>query len=231
MKLNELLKQAEIKKNFEPTKLKWTDDFFGSVEKTNEVIDFYLKTEKDLKKEALIDAFRLVLLYSKRQMKDISALEFYYMYEICSGTKTFEDILKTPNLWDVKDTSLVPSIYRTSQTFIFDTDTKASDAQEISHFMEHFLSQMNYSKNWMHEIEFAAMSHKRIIDIQPFEKYNEVMSFLFLNRLLVTCGYPMISLLGDTYENYKSAYFKTRTMTNPDIDSFTKIIAKAVLER
>jgi len=218
MKLNELLNQADEKKKQCNTEGENNFDIDLNSLRVQKIRDFYLKKDKDLTEKSFEKSILLLQKLAKQSLEEISEYEFIQMYQTCSEEELFEDVEQMP----------LQNIYRTKVVYIFDTQVKASDAQEINHFMEHFISQMQYSMKWMHPVEFAAMSHKRILDIQPFLKHNEFLSFLFLNRILISCGYPLTAMLGEDYELYKNAYFATRGMNNPDIDSFTAVIAGCI---
>ena len=215
MKLNEVLKQAEKKKREKGNSYELEKDTILSMKR------FFLEEDLALSEEgveASIQFLTPVLKQGesfKEDRKDVSKEELLSAYELCIGEKKA----------DAFDES---EIYRQKEAYIFHTKTKASDAQEINHFMEHFMSQMHYSKNWMHEIEFAAMSHKRIIDIQPFRQHNTFMAFWLLNRILLSCGYPPVVMTSESFEQYKQAYFATRSMHDPDIDGFIEMIANNI---
>lgn len=101
--------------------------------------------------------------------------------------------------------------------------------EEIPHLMNHFISQMGYSKQLMHPIEYAAMCHKRFMDIQPFQYGNCAIAILLMNLYLINTGYgaaiiPKERL--DEYYNALDAFHKQ----NPDIDTFIELILECVIE-
>lgn len=217
MKLNEILKEVETKK------IEKSNSYALNKETIPSMKEFFMAEDPTLSEEGYEASMQFLISGLrqnkdvKEERKDVSKEELLSAYQLCTdGKKT-----------DVLDES---KIYRQKEAYIFHTQVKASDAEKIEHFMEHFMSQMHYSKNWMHEIEFAAMSHKRIIDIQPFCSHNTFMAFWLLNRILLSCGYPPVVMTMESFESYKQAYFATRSMNNPDIDGFIGMIAKNIRE-
>lgn len=203
MKLSEILKQADQRRNHDTHRAELR------LEDIRKIQAFFLQEDETLHEErmkASLDFLNSCLKQDKNQ-KEISKEELLTAYLFCTKAEQTDTVDEN-------------EVYRKKEHYIFNSTVKASDAQEINHFMDHFMSQMHYSKNWMHEIEFAVMSHKRILDIQPFQKHNTFMAFWLLNRILLSSGYPPMILTQETFEQYKKAYFATRSMHNPDIDGF-----------
>jgi len=103
------------------------------------------------------------------------------------------------------------------------------DAADIPHLMEHFIGQMEYSCHLMHPIEFAAMCHKRIMDIMPFENGSSCVARYLLNVILLKEGYPLTTI----YENQKDEYVKAlraiQRQNDPDIDQYLSFIIQCVI--
>lgn len=114
------------------------------------------------------------------------------------------------------------------------TDTKMGylppSAEDVPRLMEHFINQMDNSKRFMHPIEYAAMCHKRILDIQPFQYGNGIIARLFMNLILVNEGYGIVIIPPTRREDYLNALMASREMNHIDIDTFIKFIAECLIE-
>jgi Fic family protein len=102
--------------------------------------------------------------------------------------------------------------------------------EELAQLMEHFISQMENSKRFMHPIEFAAMCLKRLVDIQPFADGNDFVARLFMNFILVREGYSITLIPPEREEEYRSAIIASQTKLYPEIDPLIKLIAECVVE-
>lgn len=118
--------------------------------------------------------------------------------------------------------------YRTSDLSPTGKGHKPPHAEDIEHFMNHFMGQLETSLGLFHPVEFAAIAYKRFLDLSPFDSHNEETGALFLNVLLSSAGYPVIqnpvSLPG-----YAEAMEKARIMPFPDTDDLTSLIGKEIL--
>jgi Fic family protein len=120
--------------------------------------------------------------------------------------------------------------YRKTQVYIPGTDYLPPKAEEVPHFMEHFMNQMQSSKRLMHPIEFAAICHKRLSDIHPFKEGNGRTARLLMNLILVNAGYGITSIPPALHNEYINALALSQGVYNPDIDGFIKFIAECVIE-
>jgi Fic family protein len=102
--------------------------------------------------------------------------------------------------------------------------------EEVPHFMEHFMNQMQSSRSFMHPIEFAVICHKRLLDIQPFIIGNGIIARLFMNLILVHEGYGITIIPPVLRNEYINTLKMTQRVNNPDIDAFIKIITECVIE-
>ena len=73
------------------------------------------------------------------------------------------------------------------------------------------------------------MAGKRLIDIQPFDAANEETAFLLINLILVSAGYPAISIGNERREAYQQALIVSRK--EYDMEPFSRLIAECVSER
>ena len=139
---------------------------------------------------------------------------------------------------EIKEGNVIQKIQETKDT----KDTKETKGtlsgskqmypmpEELPHFMGHFINQMESSKNLLHPIEFAAICHKRLMDIHPFEEGNGKVARLLMNLILVNAGYPVTSIPPVLHNEYRNALKASQGVNNPDIDGFIKLITECVIE-
>lgn len=120
--------------------------------------------------------------------------------------------------------------YRNIQAHISCTEYLPPRPEELSHLMEHFINQMQSSKGIMHPIEFAAICHKRLVDIHPFIDGNGRTARLLMNLILVNAGYGITSIPPVLRNDYFNALTLSQRVNNPDINSFIEFIAECVIE-
>lgn len=105
---------------------------------------------------------------------------------------------------------------------------KVPKASELDHFMTHFISQMRISRQMFHPIEYAAICHKRLLEICPFEKKNELVADYILDLLLVQGGFlPMDKAQIDRMA-YEAALKKAQHPSMPEIDELIVLIAQNI---
>lgn len=97
-------------------------------------------------------------------------------------------------------------------------------ASELERLMKHFISQLQLSKQMFHPIEYAAICHKRVLELCPFEDKNEEVAFLVLNGLLTQAGYRPIGICGPEKSTYIKVLQGAKHPSHPDIDSFLTFI-------
>ena len=103
------------------------------------------------------------------------------------------------------------------------------EAAEVPRLVGHFISQLQISKQMFHPIEYAAICHKRILELCPFEDKNEELAFLVLNLLLSQAGYPPVIIRLEDRRVYEETLIKAQHPSQPDIDAFFKFIARCVV--
>ena len=101
---------------------------------------------------------------------------------------------------------------------------------ELEHLMSHFISQMQVSRQMFHPIEFAAICHKRIMEICPFKEGNEEVAMLVMNLILVHHGYERIISFKMQEKEYLSTLEAAQHPSSPDIDGFIYFIAQCVVK-
>jgi Fic family protein len=120
--------------------------------------------------------------------------------------------------------------YRKVQNYISGTEYLPPKAEEIPHLMEHFMNQMQSSKRLMHPIEYAAICHKRLIDIQPFKDGNGRTARLLMNLILLNAGYGITSIAPELRNEYNNTLVLSQRKNNPNIDPLIELIAGCVVE-
>ncbi len=102
--------------------------------------------------------------------------------------------------------------------------------EEVAHFMEHFMNQMQSSIRFLHPIEFAAICHKRLLDIHPFKAGNGRIARLFMNLILVHEGYAVTSIMPELRKEYFQALTLSQQINQLDIDTLIEFVAERVIE-
>lgn len=101
---------------------------------------------------------------------------------------------------------------------------------ELKRLMGHFMSQLQISKQMFHPIEYAAICHKRLLELSPFEDRNEEVAFMVMNLLLVQAGYKAIAISKAQETEYKSKLSAAQHPSQPEIDEFIAFIAECEVE-
>lgn len=102
-----------------------------------------------------------------------------------------------------------------------------ADPDDLSHLMSHFIDQMT-SSAYLHPIEYAAMCHKRLLNIRPWSTDNHKTARLLMNYVLISHGFPPACIGPEQSEQYYTALNALRTQY--DIDSFTALLAENVIQ-
>ena len=120
--------------------------------------------------------------------------------------------------------------YRKNQLKIEPIGITPPEASELNRLMGHFISQLQISKKMFHPIEYAAICHKRILELYPFEDKNEEVAFLVLNLLLKQAGYEAISISEVERIRYIELLRAAQHPSHPNIDGFITFIAQCVVK-
>lgn len=118
--------------------------------------------------------------------------------------------------------SLELNSYRTIDTAPVTLNHVPPNWKDVSHFMDHYLNQINTSKGIFPSIEYAVLCHKRFLDISPFASYNLQISFYILNYFLLS--EHKICFLPSNKETYLNALTSAQHPTSPNIDSLLQYI-------
>lgn len=120
--------------------------------------------------------------------------------------------------------------YRTGDFKSKPIGIKPPKASELARLMGHFISQLQISRQMFHPIEYAAICHKRILELYPFEDKNEEVAFLVLNILLIQAGYQSITLEETQKPEYIQKLQLAQHPSHPDIDGFITFIAECEIK-
>lgn len=118
--------------------------------------------------------------------------------------------------------------YRETVLRLEDTAYCPPKPEEIAHYMGHFMNQLQTSKGIFSPVEYAAICHKRILDISPFERENERTAFMALNFLLLKSNENPVSVPEALQEQYKRAIEAARQGAFPDVGPLTELIERCL---
>lgn len=114
--------------------------------------------------------------------------------------------------------------YRTVNTAPVTLDHRPPNWKEVTHFMEHYLNQINTSKGIFPPIEYAVLCHKRFLDISPFANFNLQVAFYILNYFLLT--EHKICFIPPNKEAYLNALTFAQHPTSPNIEPLLQYITE-----
>lgn len=120
--------------------------------------------------------------------------------------------------------------YRTIAIQNIETSHMPPVPEELEHLMKHFISQMQISRQMFHPIEFAAICHKRVMEIHPFKEGNKEVAMLVMNLILAHHGYEMITSFKAEEAEYLRTLVAAQHPSSPDIDSFINFVAQKVVQ-
>lgn len=118
--------------------------------------------------------------------------------------------------------------YRRSRVSQSGRDNAPPQPEDVPHLMKHFAAQIHFSRSTLHPIELAAMTHKRLVDIHPFEKGNRETAMLLMNLILAHNGYSTVSLCPEMEDDYENALSSSRRFN--DMNPFSQLIAQWVVK-
>lgn len=119
--------------------------------------------------------------------------------------------------------------YRQISGYVEETNYLPPVPEELEHLMKHFISQMEISKKMFHPLEYAAICHKRIIDIRPYKEGNEQIARLLMNLILVNEGYGVVTICPDIREEYMKACKAAQHKSMPNVEPLINLIARCVI--
>jgi len=120
--------------------------------------------------------------------------------------------------------------YRNTPANLAASDYLPPVPEDLAHLMGHFINQIQSSRMLLHPIEYAALCHKRLLDIYPFESGNGIVARLLLNLILINEGYGMAVIAPKHQDEYLNGLYMSRIKNNPDIDPLVKLVAELVVD-
>lgn len=104
------------------------------------------------------------------------------------------------------------------------------ESEELLHYLNHYLGQLEVSQRFSQPIEFATIAHKRFMDVAPFAQGNETIAELLLHLWLRRAGYITIPLEATDMEVYKAALQEARNPDCPDPETLIQFIMQNVVQ-
>lgn len=123
---------------------------------------------------------------------------------------------------------LVLDTYRTVNIAPVTSNHITPSWEEVPHFMEHYLNQINTSKGIFSPIEYAVLCHKRFLDICPFSNFNLQTSYYILNYFLLS--EQKICFLPPNKKTYLNALTKAQHPTSPNTELLLQYISDNCLD-
>lgn len=120
--------------------------------------------------------------------------------------------------------------YRDHQVFITGTEYVPPTADEVPALMKKYVAELNNKKDNLHPVLFAALAHRRLVDIHPFVDGNGRTARLLMNLVLVNKGYQVVSIPPIWRQEYISALVTAQRESNPSDEPFNLLIAECELE-
>lgn len=142
-------------------------------------------------------------------------------------TVTEDTVQKLNQLLSPKTDKAQTHLYRNSPVTLSNLGYTPAQPEDIPRLMGHFTDQVASSRFSLHPIELAAMAHKRLIDIYPYEHNNEKTARLLMNLILVHNGYGIISVPPVKRDAYFLSLSESRRLK--DMEPFSILIAKCVI--
>lgn len=161
------------------------------------------------------------------------AAAFDLMYEIAFGegrAVTEENICSLHKLFYSGIDSDAAGKYRQRQNYISGTEYIPPAPENISTLMNDLVRWAAESKDTYHPVEFAAIIHRKLVDIHPFIDGNGRTARLLMNLCLLKDGYSIISIPPIMRNEYVQALQIAQRTNQPTDGPFIKLIAEGELE-
>ena len=194
-------------------------------------------TRQELYKQA--DGYKAQQVASKwrarMETKESQTLAYREMYTLAKekDLQITEALLKKFHEFVLEEKGLKEEVgtYRKESIEATRTGHIPPAPEELERLIGHFISQMQISRQMFHPIEFAAICHKRILELCPFKEGNEEVAMLIMNLILAHHGYAVLP----NFEGQEAEYLKTlKAAQHPsslDIDGFIYFIAQCVVKK
>jgi len=120
--------------------------------------------------------------------------------------------------------------YRRGQVFISGTEYLPPVAEDVPGCMAAFIQELVEKQGILHPVEFAAYSHRRLVDIHPFQDGNGRTARLLMNLILINQGYCIVSIPPVLRHDYIVALQQAQRERNPSDEAFVRLIAECEIE-
>lgn len=120
--------------------------------------------------------------------------------------------------------------YRKQQVYISGTEYLPPAYKDVPILMKEFIEELNKEKDKLHPIEYAALFHKKLVDIHPFVDGNGRTARLLMNLILISTGYGIVTIAPVLRNEYITSLMIAQREKNQDITQFIKFIAECVIE-
>lgn len=155
---------------------------------------------------------------------------FDLMYSLVKGQGNVvieENICRLHELFYLKIDPLKAGKYKTVRNYISGSEHIPVAPEVVPEEMQKLEEWANKNCDKLHPIEFAALVHKKLVDIHPFEDGNGRTARLLMNLSLLNQGYLIVTIPPVLRMEYISALEHSRySDTNP----FVKLVAECEME-
>jgi len=150
-----------------------------------------------------------------------------YLYEIVQEkTLALADILKLHEFFYRRISPESAGKIRTGQVFISGSRYRLPKPADLPELLDKFVAWFNCNEKLLHPIEFAALSHQKLVFIHPFIDGNGRVSRLLMNLALMRAGYNIAIIPPILRGEYIAALEKAHRHTG----NFCTFIAHCVSE-
>lgn len=120
--------------------------------------------------------------------------------------------------------------YRTERVFITGTEYLPPAPESVPSQMREAIAYMQSLYGTVHPIEYAALIHKRLVDVHPFTDGNGRTARLLMNLALLREGYGIAIIPPVRRGEYMDALRIAQRENRPDVGPFVSLIAECVIE-
>lgn len=144
-------------------------------------------------------------------------------------TITEENILQLHFLFYNGIDSEMAGKYRNKEVYLTGTEKSLPSPKEIPELMKEFIMRMDELKGKLHPIEYAALLHKKLVDIHPFVDGNGRTARLLMNLSIINSGYGIVCIspvLRNEYINSLRLSDNEKVKNEP----FVRFLTECVIE-
>lgn len=105
-----------------------------------------------------------------------------------------------------------------------------NESEELLHYLNHYLGQLEVSKRFCQPVEFATIAHKRFMDVSPFAQGNEAIAEILLHLWLRRAGYATVSLKNTDKAAYEAALKAAKNPECPDPENLIRFISQNIVQ-